>query len=93
MPVLLAVTILLSVAIDSRWWIGAVFVFLPWPLNIVRLVLRERQKGLDAKLAWASGILLMVGKLPQIQGLIVYYMDRFLGRASRLVEYKGPKSA
>lgn len=93
MPVLLAVAVLFSVAIDTRWSIAAVLFFLPWPLNVVRLARSERKKGLSVKLAWASAILLMVGKIPQIQGLIVYYIDRVLGRASRLVEYKGPESA
>jgi len=93
LPLLLIIAILLSIALDKRWWMVAVFVFLPWPLNVVRLVRRERKKGLSARLAWGSGILLMLGKLPLVQGLVVYYVDRFLGRASRLVEYKGPRSA
>jgi hypothetical protein len=34
----------------------------------------------------------MVGKLPQFLGLLGYYRDRLLKRASQLIEYKGGES-
>jgi hypothetical protein len=34
----------------------------------------------------------MVGKLPQILGLMGYYRNLWTGRASRLIEYKGPEA-
>jgi GT2 family glycosyltransferase len=89
MPVILAVAILLALMIDSRWWIGVALVFLPWPLNIARLARRQRRRGLSAKVARASGFFLMLGKLPQLQGLINYHRNRLMGRASGLIEHKG----
>jgi|ERR1700733_1753089 hypothetical protein len=48
----------------------------------------NRRRGLSAKLARASGILLMVGKLPQFLGLVGFHFDPLSWRASRLIEYK-----
>jgi GT2 family glycosyltransferase len=88
MPVVLALAILLALMVDSRWWIGVALVFLPWPLNIARLARRQRKRGLSAKVAYASGFFLMLGKLPQLLGLINYHRNRLTGRASSLIEYK-----
>jgi hypothetical protein len=46
---------------------------------------------LTPRVARASGILLMLGKLPQFLGLMSYYMNRSAGRASSLIEYKRPE--
>jgi hypothetical protein len=93
MPAVLLVTILLALALDPRWWIAAALGFLPWPLRMAQLARRQRRRGLSAKVANMSGVLLMLGKLPQLQGLVGYYRDRLIGRASRLIEYKGPEAA
>ena len=87
-PVALAAAILLALMVDSRWWIGAALVFLPWPLNIGRLARRQRRRGLSSKVARAAGFFLMLGKLPQLVGLINYHRNRLTGRASSLIEYK-----
>jgi GT2 family glycosyltransferase len=88
MPVLLAVAILLALMIDSPWWIGVALVFLPWPLNIARLARQQRRRELSAKVACASGFFLMLGKLPQLLGLMNYHRNRLTGHASSLIEYK-----
>jgi GT2 family glycosyltransferase len=93
MPLLLVAVIVLALTVSARAWIVAVLLLFAWPLNMARLARRRRREGLSLKLAWASGILLMLGKLPQFQGLIGFYRDRLLGRASRLIEYKGPEAA
>jgi len=61
-----------------------------WALNALRLVRRQWGRGLTAKIACASGLLLMLGKLPQLLGLISYHRDRLAGRTSQLIEYKAP---
>ena len=80
--------LLLALIINPLWWIGVVLLLVPWPLRMMQLARRERRRGLSTKLAWASGILLMVGKLPQFLGLVGFHFDRLSGRASRLIEYK-----
>jgi glycosyltransferase involved in cell wall biosynthesis len=93
MPALWVIAVVLAIARDARWWIAVALLLIVWPLNMARLARRKRRHGLSPKLAWASGILLMVGKLPQFVGLVGYHRNRLLGRASRLIEYKGPEIA
>lgn len=89
MPMLSVLTILLALIANPAWWYILVILFLPWPVRMVQLARRQRRRGLSAKVATASGILLMIGKLPQFLGLIGYWRNRLSGRASRLIEYKG----
>lgn len=93
MPVFLILAVLLALALDPRWWLAAALGALVWPLRMAQLARRQRRRGLSAKVAWASGVLLMVGKVPQLLGLIGYHRNRLFGRASRLIEYKGPEAA
>jgi len=88
MPIILLLALLLAMAVDPRWWIAVLLIVLPWPLRMMQLARRQRLRGLSAKVARVSGLLLMLGKLPQLYGLIGYYRDRMSGRASRLIEYK-----
>jgi glycosyltransferase involved in cell wall biosynthesis len=92
-PVVWMVTIVLSLAVNWRWWIAATLLFLTWLLRMAQLARRQRRRGLSAKLAHASGISLMLGKLPQLLGLIGYHSDRLSGRASHLIEYKAAERA
>ena len=71
--------------------IAAALLLLPWPLRMMQLATRQRGRGLTPRVARASGILLMLGKLPQFLGLMSYYMNRSAGRASSLIEYKRPE--
>jgi GT2 family glycosyltransferase len=88
MPAALVIAIILSLAVGPRWWIASTLLLLPWPLRMAQLTQRQLRRGLSGKVARASGVLLMLGKLPQFQGLVGYYRDRLVGRASRLIEYK-----
>jgi cellulose synthase/poly-beta-1,6-N-acetylglucosamine synthase-like glycosyltransferase len=89
MPMMLMLAILLALTVAAQWWIAAAFLLAPWPVRMAQLAQRQRRRGLSAKVARASGTLLMLGKLPQLLGLIGYHFDRLSGRASRLIEYKG----
>lgn len=89
---LLAITVALAFFSSPLWWLAALLVFLPWPLRMIQLTRRQRRRGLAPRIARASGILLMLGKVPQFQGLMSYYRNRWSGRASRLIEYKGPET-
>lgn len=92
MPALLLVAILLALA-NPLFWLVAVILLMPWPLRMAQLAARQRRRGLSLKVAAASGILLMIGKLPQFMGLVGYHFNRVSGRASRLIEYKGHGTA
>jgi glycosyltransferase involved in cell wall biosynthesis len=83
-----SIATLLALTVDSRWWIGVALPILACVLNITRLALRQKRRGLSAPVARASAFLLMLGKVPQLLGLIGYHRDRLSGRVSRLIEYK-----
>lgn len=87
-PAALAVLAGLALGVDRGWGVAAAALFLLLPLNVARLAWRQRARGLSAKVAWASGLLLMVGKVPQLLGLLGFYRNRLLGRASYLIEHK-----
>jgi hypothetical protein len=93
MPAMLVLAIVLALALTPWWWIAVGLLLLPWPLRMAQLAKRQARRGLSPRVARASGVLLMFGKLPQFLGLIGYHLDRLSGRTSRLIEHKGPKTA
>ena len=92
MPMLLLISVLLALIANPRWWIVTILVLLPWPIRMAQLTQRQLRRGLSFKVARASGILLMVGKIPQFLGLTAYHRNRVIGRKSVLIEYKGPET-
>jgi cellulose synthase/poly-beta-1,6-N-acetylglucosamine synthase-like glycosyltransferase len=80
--------IVLALLVSPLWWVGALVVLLPWPMRMWQIAGRQRRRGLPARVARASGIAMMVGKLPEFLGLMSFYRNRLLGRASHLIEYK-----
>jgi len=92
MTSLLVTAIILALSVSPWWWVAVLLAFLPWPVRMVQLAERQRRRGLSAKVARASGVLLIVGKLAQFLGLVSYYRNRMLRRSSTLIEYKGPES-
>jgi glycosyltransferase involved in cell wall biosynthesis len=93
MPSLLFIAILLASSIGGRWWILVAIIWIVWPLQVARLIYRQKRRGLRVKIAVASSISLVLGKVPQFLGLTAFYLNRALGRASQLIEYKGGKVA
>ena len=87
-PACIVGALVLGVLLDPRWLIVALTALIPWPLKISQLTMAQRRRGLPWRTAAASGLLLMLGKLPQLQGVLGYYHDRLFGRASQLIEYK-----
>lgn len=87
---LLVLLAAIASAIFNPWWamlgVGVVGLEL---LNVFRLALRQLRRGLARHVAFGSGLLLMLGKIPQFLGLLDYHLNRVRGRASRLIEYKG----
>jgi cellulose synthase/poly-beta-1,6-N-acetylglucosamine synthase-like glycosyltransferase len=81
-------SLLLGLLSDWRWLWAAVLLLGAWVVRVARIAARQRRRGLPRRLARASGLLLMLGKLPQLSGLLGHYHDRLFGHASRLIEYK-----
>lgn len=61
----------------SPW---SLVLLLGWPLNVVRLGLRDRN--------WQRALLLSIGKLPEAQGMFGYFWNRFRNVRRGLIEYK-----
>jgi hypothetical protein len=92
MPSVSLLATVLALFLSPWLWIVVLLLLLPWPVRIMQLSQRQRRRGLSGRVARASGLLMMLGKLPQFLGLIGYYRNRLIGRTSRLIEYKGPET-
>jgi glycosyltransferase involved in cell wall biosynthesis len=90
MPLVLAGAVTLAILTSPNWWLLAALVLLFWLIRIPQFALRKRRAGLNAKLAGASGAFLMLGMISQLTGFVEYHRNRLRGRASRLIEHKGP---
>lgn len=62
-------------AFVTPWALG---VLLLWPAQVLRLRLRG--------LSWAEAFFLVLGKLPEVQGLLTYVLSR--NKAPQIIEYK-----
>jgi GT2 family glycosyltransferase len=90
-PLALLCACVLAVVLKGLWWLAAAAIAAAWPLNCARLALRQSGR-LAPRVAWGSGVFLMIGKFPQFLGLLAYHCNRLSGRASQLIEYKGAES-
>ena len=91
MPLALCGAATLGIFLGPRWWLLAVLFLIPWPLRMLQIFVRKLRRGLGMKVAGAAGVLLMLGKVPQLIGLVEYHINRLMGRASQLIEHKGPR--
>lgn len=89
MPLLLALSLLLAAVLSVWWLLLGLLVLLPWPLQMARLARAGRRAGLSPRVARASGVLTMIGKLSEARGLLRFHIGRLTGRGSRIIEYKG----
>jgi GT2 family glycosyltransferase len=92
MPLLFLISLSVALIANPRWWIVTALVLLPWPIRMVQLAQRQFRRGLSLRVARASGISLMAGKIPQFLGLLAYHWNRVTGRESQLIEHKGRKT-
>jgi len=62
-----------------------------WLAQLMRITLRARQAGHSGRLSLAYGFFTMLSFWPQMQGQILFTLDRARSAGMRLVEYKGPR--
>lgn len=65
--------------------LGGALVLAAWPAQIVRLALRE---GPYRREGWERAISMTLGKIPELQGVLDYWLGRLAGRRRGLIEYK-----
>lgn len=68
-------------ALVSPW---ALLGLLAWPAQAVRLALRDG----GSRFAWIRAVFLTLGKVPETQGILGYWIGRLGGRRRGLIEYK-----
>lgn len=88
-PALVVATLLAGFAWSPAWIATALLVLL-WPAQVFRLAIKERRAGLPPRLARASGLFLMLGKVAEFAGIARFAASRALRRSPQLIEYKGP---
>lgn len=86
-PGLIVLTCLLDLAVPAGLWIAVLLAAL-YPLQIARIGWSKWRAGKPLGVACASAFFLMLGKLPQLAGIVRYHRDRLAARAPRIIEYK-----
>jgi glycosyltransferase involved in cell wall biosynthesis len=71
---------------------AALFVLAIWPLQVVRVAIRDAHRVNPRSFALVYAFFIMAGYFPQMVGQAKYFADRLRRRSSRLIEYKAVKS-
>jgi len=64
-----------------------------YPLTAARVYARTRERGRPRGDALAYAAFTVIGKLPELQGLLRYHGLRLLGQRSTIIEYKQAQTA
>ena len=88
LPGVLCVAVVAAAVTGSAvaWLVGAALLLL-WPAKMAQIAL-AKSRTLPVRVAIASGIFLMLGKFPELTGLLRFRRGRTGGRGSSLIEYK-----
>jgi len=78
----LLIVILVLMLVVSPWM---ALLALIYPAQVLRLALRW---GAGRRQSWERAFFLTLGKFPEVQGVLEFYLRRILGRRRRLIEYK-----
>jgi len=88
---LATLAVLVLAAAWSAWWLLPLVAMLAvWPAKAWQIARAKQREGLPPRLARAVGGFFMLAKPAQFLGLMGFHRDRLSGRASRIIEYKGP---
>ena len=87
-PGLILAAALLALFVPPVGWI-ALLLFLAYPLQVARIGWRKRREGKPLGFALMSAFFLMLGKLPQLSGVLLYRRSRASAKAPTIIEYKG----
>jgi hypothetical protein len=80
-----AVIPLTVLAVVTSWSTWGLILLVIYPLQVVRLALRE---GRSARESWWRASFLVLGKFPEMLGQIKYMAHRYSGAQPGLIEYK-----
>lgn len=87
MPALFVAALLATLFIDWMFALPAAALVLIWPAKMAQIAL-VKSRILPPRMAIASGVFLMLGKFPELLGLLRFRKSRASGQRSGLIEYK-----
>jgi GT2 family glycosyltransferase len=73
----------------THWW--SLLLLAAYPLQWMRLTIRQRSHSEPVSLAWRHSALLIVSKFANLLGALRFLRDAAFRRQTRLIEYKGPE--
>jgi hypothetical protein len=76
---------LIALALIAAIGVFGLLTFAVYPIQVVRLALRGTRSTREN---WLRAVFLVLGKVPEMLGLLQFYARRMLGRQPRLIEYK-----
>jgi GT2 family glycosyltransferase len=76
---------ILAVALVTRGW--GLLLLVIYLVMVYRIYRYLNQTGQPSKDAWLYAVFCMLGKFPQAQGQLQFYLNRLRGQRSQLVEY------
>ncbi|KQS04182.1 glycosyl transferase [Sphingomonas sp. Leaf357] len=86
-PALFVAALLATVFASPIFALPAAALVLIWPAKMAQIAL-AKSRTLPPRLAIASGVFLMLGKFPELLGLLRFRRSRAGGQRSGLIEYK-----
>ena len=78
---------LATLVLASCFSLWVLLAFLVYPLQVVRLGLRDTR---SARESWLRAVFLVIAKFPETLGIMRFHVRRVLGLQPRLIDYKEP---
>lgn len=89
LPALALLALVVGLAGARAGLFAAVALAALYPVQVIRVGLRLHARGRPWGFAFASSLLLLLGKFAEAGGVLRYHVGRLARRSSRLIEYKG----
>jgi glycosyltransferase involved in cell wall biosynthesis len=92
-PVIAAVVLTVSIGILQSWWFWiGLLPLLMYPAFVGKIAVNRRARGEGFEDALLYAVAVVLGKFPQHLGIRTFRRGRRIGKASLIIEHKGPVS-
>jgi glycosyltransferase involved in cell wall biosynthesis len=86
---IVACMLLIFWGVSEFYLIPIIFVFLAYGLQFQRMALRKRSAGNTVKFSFIYSAFILLGKLPEFLGMLMFLRARMLQKSQSIIEYKG----